>query len=187
MAGWSSSFSKESYTGSTVGGRAGCCRYTDEWRQEPTWGNQAFQKQWYINMPSAQGRHEHPCPHCSRRYTKMRSRAPQADWDSKVKSTPHSLSSLTQHSLKTTEMSPLTFNGFWMGPRISALIKIGGQDYYRIKTSLIQMPLALCHNHAYGFCALGKPGKAATKMCKMCSRRAPHDGRAHTCWQHRTA
>lgn len=84
--------------------------------------------------------------------------------------------SMTQHSLETSEMSSLTFNGLWMGPRIRALIKIGGQDYYRIKTSLIQMPLALCHSHAHSFRAWGKPGEAATKTG---SRRAPCDGCTH--------
>lgn len=72
-----------------------------------------------------------------------------------------------------------------MGPRIRAFIKIGGQDYYRIKTSLIQMPLALRHSHARGFHAQGKPGEAATKMgsCK-----ALHDRHAHAgSWQRGSA
>ena len=63
-----------------------------------------------------------------------------------------------------------------MGPRIRVLIKIGGQDDYRIKTSLIQMPLALCHSHARGFHAQGKPGEAATETG---SHREPCNRRTH--------
>lgn len=130
----------------------------------------------YKHVPSAQGRHKHPCPRCSSRCTEQRSPAPLAGWDAKVKGSQRPPGSMTQHSLETSEMSSLTFNGLWMGPRIRALIKIGGQDYYRIKTSLIQMPLALCHSHARSFRAWGKPGEAATKMG---SRRAPCDGYTH--------
>lgn len=100
----------------------------------------------YKYLLSAQGRHEQPRPCCSRRCTEQRTSAPQGGRDAQAKDTQYLSGSLTQPSLEASGMSPLTFNGLWMGPRIRALIKIGGQDYYRIKTSLIQMPLALCHS-----------------------------------------
>lgn len=135
------------------------------------------------HLPSAWGRHKHPFPRCSRRCMEQRSPATQAGQDSK--GAQHPPGSLTQPLLEASSMSPLTFNSLWMGPRIRALIKIGGQDYDRIKTSLIQMPLALCHSHAHGFHAQGKTSKAATQMG---SHRAPHHRHAHAgAWQHGSA
>lgn len=115
-----------------------------------------------VCVHSAQGRHHHPCPQGSTSCTEQRSPAPQAGSDSKTKGTQHPPGSLCQHSLEASGMSPLTFNGLWTEPRIGALIKIGSQDYYRIKTSLIQIPLASCHSCAHGFCPQGKPGEAVT-------------------------
>lgn len=97
-----------------------------------------------VCVPSARGRHHHPCPQGSRSCTEPRPPAPQVGWDSKTKGTQHPPGSLSQHSVEASGMSPLTFNGLWKEPRIRDLIKIGSQDYYRIKTSLIQISLALC-------------------------------------------
>lgn len=108
------------------------------------------------------GRHHHPCPQGSRSRAEQRPPAPQAGWDSKTKGTQHPPGSLSQHSLEASGMSPLTFNGLWTETRIRDLIKIGSQDYYRIKTSLLQISLALCHSCDHGFCPQGKPGEAAT-------------------------
>lgn len=76
-------------------------------------------------------------------------------------------------------------HGLWTEPRIRDLIKIGSQDYYRIKTSLIQISLALCQSCAHGFCPQEKPDEAATQTCSTgCLVRGKHARRAGSVGQH---